>query len=127
MKKHLLFTYGTLRAAHANSARNGLTPDKLVATDVILPDFSVFNLGWFPGVRIEQGAKTIGDLWYVTDDDLPGLDRYEGVPHLYRREIVTIKGYGEVFVYVYNNNSQQHRTIDSGDWLKHMELLRHAN
>lgn len=129
MKKHLLFTYGTLRAAHRNSSLNGLTPDKLVETDVTLNDFAIFNLGWFPGIRPKTGCITKGDVWSVTDADLPRLDQYEGVPHLYTRETVQHPTLGEVLVYVYARQADVDPSIviEDGDWLKQQERIRNAN
>jgi gamma-glutamylcyclotransferase (GGCT)/AIG2-like uncharacterized protein YtfP len=51
-----------------------------------------------------EGRRVPGGIWRITDNDLVALDRYEGVPSHYRREIVTVdaerSGPIDVLVYV---------------------------
>lgn len=129
--KHLLFTYGTLRAQHRNSLANGLEPSQLVAEGVTLPDFAIFNLGWFPGIQPKQGAVTVGDVWLIDEAQFPGLDRYEGVPTLYTRQQVEHPDFPEqpLNVYVYAQAGAVDRSviIEDGDWLAQQKRLQHVN
>lgn len=75
----------------------------------------MFNIGYFPGViKDEVGEITIERL-QVTKEELANLDRYEGVPHLYRRETVEVGGEkGEM--YIYNRTTEGKEIIKTGDW-----------
>ena len=57
---------------------------------------------------IEQvnGTETPVGVWEITPNDELALDRYEGYPHLYRKEMVTVEmkdGAVEAMVYIMNN------------------------
>jgi gamma-glutamylcyclotransferase (GGCT)/AIG2-like uncharacterized protein YtfP len=69
--------------------------------------------GWaltFRGVAdIEprKGARTLGALWRISARDLERLDRYEGYPGLYRRELLTVEttdGAVQAITYVMNDD-----------------------
>ncbi len=53
-----------------------------------------------------DGRRVPGGIWRITDSDLVALDKYEGAPLHYRREIVTVdaerSGRTEVLIYVMN-------------------------
>ena len=110
--KHL-FVYGTLRDAHPNSKRFGLT--EVAKPDAKLMGFTVHNLGWFPGIVPGEGF-VVGDVFHITDDLIPGLDAYEGVPSLYRREVHDV-GSTPCYVYVYNGTPPPGSEVTDGDWL----------
>jgi gamma-glutamylcyclotransferase len=49
---------------------------------------------WGGGVATvipHKGDRVAGFLYFVTPDDLKSLDRYEGVPRVYDRKIVTVR------------------------------------
>lgn len=53
-----------------------------------------------------DGRRVPGGIWRITDRDLEALDRYEGWPTLYRREVATVEGErsGPINVLVYVMN-----------------------
>jgi gamma-glutamylcyclotransferase (GGCT)/AIG2-like uncharacterized protein YtfP len=54
-------------------------------------------------VRQQQDTEVLGTLWHVTPSDLARLDQYEGYPHLYDRQVVTVdtaNGKKKAIVYV---------------------------
>jgi len=54
-------------------------------------------------VREVKGAEVLGALWQITPADLSRLDRYEGYPSLYDRQVVeveTLQGRRNAIVYV---------------------------
>lgn len=67
-----VFVYGTLK--------NYNTPDTHMVSG------KLFNLGPFPGIRLDGEHKVSGQIALVTDEKLAALDSYEGVPTLYTRE-----------------------------------------
>lgn len=53
-----------------------------------------------------SGAETPVGVWEITPKDEMALDRYEGYPHLYRKETVTVEmpnGAVEAMVYIMNS------------------------
>jgi len=85
--------------------------------------------GWtltFRGVadiKPREGSRTHGALWSISDRDLDRLDRYEGYPSLYRRELVVVKAERDQLVaitYVMNDDyiglpsPSYYRTIKRG-------------
>lgn len=69
------------------------------------------------------GAETPVGIWEITSKDESSLDRYEGYPHLYRKEIVTVttkNGELEAMVYIMNKgeamlpNQSYYNTIEEG-------------
>ena len=115
-----LFVYGTLRDAHSNSARFGLSGSCEVTRNVVLNGFDIFDLGSFPGIKPGNGS-VVGDLFMVPDELWDRLDSYEGVPHLYTRETVSVAGHDNVQVYVYAGEPHPNSQVTNGDWLNQSE------
>lgn len=119
-KANHLFVYGTLMG-QLNSSQF-----RFVGRDTI--GGKMFNLGAFPGIRLDEEGVIHGELYEVLDEaGIPPLDRYEGynpnnLPHsLYTREVTTTAEYStECYVYQYNRNRRDSdREIPSGDWRNH--------
>lgn len=74
-------------------------------------------------IEKEIGAETPVGIWEITPSDEIALDRYEGYPHLYSKETVTVttkKGDVDAMVYVMNEgqpmmpNQSYYGTIEEG-------------
>lgn len=74
-------------------------------------------------IEREIGAETPVGIWAITSSDETALDRYEGYPHLYRKETVTVstkKGDVNAMVYIMNAgqammpNPSYYDTIEEG-------------
>lgn len=74
-------------------------------------------------IEKEIGAETPVGVWEITPSDEIALDRYEGYPHLYRKETVTVttkKGDVDAMVYIMNAgqammpNRSYYDTIEEG-------------
>lgn len=114
----LVFVYGTLRL-NASNAADTFVGAEYSHSDAI--DGSIYNLGWYPGLILDNGGIVTGDVFAVTQEQLSRLDEYEGAPNLYSRKRVTTHGGVEVFVYEYNGSVQSDERIPSGDWLDFTE------
>lgn len=96
-----LFVYGTLKR---NFYRNfilqkyGAEFIEEVATE---PNYSLYNLGSFPGMTDEGDYRIHGELWEVPDIAVPELDRIEGSPAIYYRNYVMTET-GEYVTYFLN-------------------------
>lgn len=116
MKKgDFLFVYGTLRPGESASLMGRAGVDYL-GKDMICG--SIFDLGWYPGVKLDGGGMVTGDVFVITDDAIVSeLDSYEGYPSLYgRSQVPTMSGSGVVWIYTYNHTVKSDQRIESGDW-----------
>ena len=75
-----------------------------------LPDYQLLFRGSGAAVATiepKQGSSVPVALWKVTAPDEAALDRYEGWPHLYRKEVVRVRvgrRWVNAFVYIMNGN-----------------------
>lgn len=94
----------------------------------------------FGGTRSDHGVATIipeegsyveGVLWSITSECEASLDRYEGYPHLYGKEMVTVRGEGDlqqnVAVYIMNAPYKDCPSIPSDFYLKGIVEGCHQN
>lgn len=115
-----VFVYGTLRRGEGNhrlleSARfvgAGRTVKAMTMIDVC---------GAFPAVVTGPGpSRIVGEVYAVDDETLLRLDRLEGVPHFYDRDVfvIELEGGEQVCAMTYVQREADGRpVIASGDWL----------
>ncbi|KGR89494.1 hypothetical protein CD30_16750 [Ureibacillus massiliensis 4400831 = CIP 108448 = CCUG 49529] len=93
----------------------------------------LFDTGYgYPAITLASNDRTYGELYEVSEKDLPLLDELEdykeGAPNnLYERvlqEIHTEKGTINAFVYFANQDDLLKREIPDGDWPKYRKLLK---
>ncbi len=73
--KHLIFVYGSLkRGERLNPA---LRNEKFIAEATTLPEYSLFNLGWYPGLKHEGSTAVQGEIYEVSEDTFTYLNRME--------------------------------------------------
>lgn len=129
---HRVFVYGTLLAGEPNHYR--LThdpirdvplavPGRLLYRVATRPEFTLYNLGYFPGVVAKGDTAVLGEVYEVTDDVLASLDRLEGHPHHYRREARALADGTMAWIYVFAREVREGdsdfdgaKRIESGDW-----------
>lgn len=94
-KQHRVFVYQTLRNIHTLAKVLGKKKPEHYA---ILPDWSEKDRGGgYHTIVKSKGDRVEGDLFYVTDDELLKLDKWED---RYERETVKLKDGKEAFVYI---------------------------
>jgi gamma-glutamylcyclotransferase (GGCT)/AIG2-like uncharacterized protein YtfP len=110
-----VFVYGTLLSGEPNHRR--LRGARLVAAARTEPRYTLVSLGPYPAL-IEGGATSVtGEVYDVDDELLGALDRFEGVPTLYRRVVVHLLGGSVAQGYVLAGESgRKCRLIPGGDW-----------
>jgi gamma-glutamylcyclotransferase (GGCT)/AIG2-like uncharacterized protein YtfP len=73
--------------------------------------FTVFSRSWQAGaanLELDPDAHAYGVLWDLPDDEVKGLDSFEGHPTFYRREEVTVEGaQGPVIAWTYRVAHQE--------------------
>lgn len=117
--KHNLFVYGTLMKGHHN---HGFLKGGTLLGSATIQGYSMLHLGGFPGlVPSNDDSRVSGELYSITDDMLPALDRLEGVPTLYERhEVVGMReGKQETFfLYIFQPTRplSDYKVIETGVW-----------
>lgn len=93
-------------------------PNSIVLGKGVLKDFELnfcgnLNGGNFATVVKKSGAETPVILWMTTADDELRLDRYEGYPSFYRKEIIPMSqielegcstDFNEAYIYIMNSD-----------------------
>lgn len=112
----LVFVYGTLRRGAVNEASSFVGAEFVSESKI---KGSIYDLGWYPGLKLDDLSEVEGDIFKVNQYQLERLDSYEGCPSLYsRRRVETLRG-EEVFVYEYNGSVHPDDRIEDGDWLSY--------
>lgn len=102
-----VFVYGTLM--HGQRA-NHLLGGALFVGKFRLANYAMYNLGSFPGIRPLRGESVVGEVYEISEEILPALDRYEGEGSLYNRilvEVVNEKEITNAYAYMYNDDVYQ--------------------
>jgi cation transport regulator ChaC len=67
-------------------------PDAQVVGPVVLEGYELlFRRGGFATIQPKEGGKVYGLLWSLTPDCERSLDRYEGYPRFYFKQILTVR------------------------------------
>ena len=99
-----VFVYGTLmRGQRANHLMSGSD----FAGCFCLKDYAMYHLGSYPGIVPCAGESVMGELYFVSEEMIARMDRYEREGDLYLRKRVALSA-GELThtaeVYVYNRD-----------------------
>ena len=112
----LLFVYGSLKRSMANHAQ--LQQAAWVGC-ARLEGLALYDLGPFPMAIAcsEPGSEIEGELYQVNAALLEQLDRFEGAPRLYQRELRRLNSGQAVWVYVGRARQMRHvKRLCSGRW-----------
>lgn len=103
--KVLLFVYGTLKRGHG---AHGLLTEECGARFLrqarTTKDYALLGMSYFPGmVRHPSPKGVLGELYELDSiNHLAPVDRYEGVPSLFTREIIELEDGTRTYAYLYN-------------------------
>ncbi len=103
-----VYVYGTLRPGD---------------TDPILIPGDLYELGWFPGIKLNPHGLNQVVCEKIEVADLGPVDRYEGFDptchahSLYIRREITPQGHPTGWIYEYNKEVNPVTKVQSGDWL----------
>jgi gamma-glutamylcyclotransferase (GGCT)/AIG2-like uncharacterized protein YtfP len=112
----LLFVYGSLKRGMANHPQ--LQQAGWVGC-ARLEGLALYDLGPFPMAIAcsEPGIAIEGELYQVNAALLEQLDRFEGAPRLYQRELYRLSSGEAVWVYVGRAQQVRHvKRLSSGCW-----------
>jgi gamma-glutamylcyclotransferase (GGCT)/AIG2-like uncharacterized protein YtfP len=111
-----LFVYGTLKRG---GSRHWLLQDFPFLGRARAEGFALYDLGPFPAMVPDAGV-VYGEVYEVPEEILRDLDWVEGVPVLYRRELIEVvfeDGFSvKAWAYIYNGDVKGFPRIESGEW-----------
>lgn len=122
--RELVFVYGSLRKG--GGLHHYLVDSTFLGEGTI--EGQLFHCGgWFPAVKHGEG-RVFGEVYMITADVLAQLDRAEGHPGFYKRELTLVELEEEfVTTWVYfGDRINTGDRIESGDW-NEAEATRRAN
>lgn len=108
----LVFVYGTLCRGDYN--HHHLAGAQYQGPGVTESEFELYDLGTYPGA-VRGTGQVIGEIYAVDREILERLDRLEGHPGFYRRELISTR-YGPAWFYLYRGAVENCARIESGDW-----------
>jgi gamma-glutamylcyclotransferase (GGCT)/AIG2-like uncharacterized protein YtfP len=91
-----IFVYGTLKRGYGNH-RLLAGRSVFIGDDAIIG--KLFDLGAFPAATPEGSDLIQGETYFVGPKTLRDLDRLEGHPNFYRREVVKTRSGVDAWVY----------------------------
>lgn len=124
MKKHLLAVYGTLRKGFGN---NYLLDSSYHLGDFITePNFTMYDLGFFPAVIPEGNTEIYLEIYLVSDivlQSIYSLEGYQGVrgskENFYdTMDLETPWGKAEMFIFGDEIPSEYGEKIENGKWTR---------
>jgi gamma-glutamylcyclotransferase (GGCT)/AIG2-like uncharacterized protein YtfP len=122
----LVAVYGSLRKGLGNHPILGTS--RLVGVTKTPPEWEMFSLGGFPGVR-KGKTPIVVEVYQVTEenvaDRLDSLEGYRGPDSEYnfygKSSIHT--DLGEAEMYTLLQGYEEHPTVEGGDWKKYRDGL----
>ena len=118
--------YGSLRKGLGN--HRVLGDSKLIGKEWV-PNYEMFSLGSFPGIRNGEGSIFV-EVYKVDSDTLERLDMLEGyhskdsVNNFYDKEEVSTK-FGDALIYTLQGERYKRSPIvSSGNWKAHSATLK---
>jgi len=114
--KHYLFVYGTLKRG---GSRHWILDGFPFLGRAKAKGFVLYDLGPYPAMVYGDGV-VYGEVYEVSDEAIKALDWVEGVPVLYRRELIEVvleNGLPlKAWAYIYNGNVKGYPRIEDGEW-----------
>jgi gamma-glutamylcyclotransferase (GGCT)/AIG2-like uncharacterized protein YtfP len=120
-----VFVYGTLKYLQPNHHFLRGRSD-LIASNVRIPGLKLYDLGVFPAAIMsrEPSDAIYGEVYELHDDKqeytLASLDRLEGHPTFYERQIRQATDengvHHDVYVYVFLQSVQGYKLLPDGRW-----------
>ena len=109
-----VFVYGSLR--RGERAHSLLKGARLVAEGWTPAQFTLLDLGEYPGLVAGGTTAVLGEIYEVDEAVLAELDRYEEAPEVYERIEMRIAGHDALVYVLRPEHAGQHPALETGDW-----------
>lgn len=127
MNKHFVFIYGTLRQGSAGSMSTRFPNSKFIAEAKV--NGSLYDLGSYPGLLLdESNATVVGEVYEVDDDLVNQLDEFEGSSNYVRKQVEVSFAGQKTNCWTYEPDAEFYRfekLIASGDWMEYSLTRQH--
>lgn len=124
MSKKLIAVYGSLREGLHNYYHY-LEESKLVGSFQTEPLYSLYDLGSYPGLKLEGNTKITLEVFEVTEDVEDSVDGLEGYrPHVesvFYDKIQIETPFGTAGLYIYVPSVTDRTLVESGDWVEYLD------
>jgi gamma-glutamylcyclotransferase (GGCT)/AIG2-like uncharacterized protein YtfP len=114
--KNYLFVYGTLKRG---GSRHWILDGFPFLGRAKAKGFVLYDLGPYPAM-VSGAGLVYGEVYEVSEEILNALDWVEGVPVLYRRELIDVSledGLSlKAWAYIYNGSVKGFSRIEDGEW-----------
>lgn len=123
-EKKLVAVYGSLRKDLHN---HGLLEDaKYLGEFNTPPEYNLYDLGSFPGLKENGNTSVIMEVYEVTDAQAHRIDRLEGYTPgqkaTFYDKVPISTPYGKASVYTYVPFISEDRLVESGDWKEFINM-----
>lgn len=109
----LVFVYGTLRRDEVN--HHLLESARYRGKHITEPCYKMVDLGAYPGVVKRGRTRIQGEVYEVSQEEMATLDRLEGYPTDYTRELIPTP-WGRAWIYLYRGSLRDRKRIAGGIW-----------
>jgi gamma-glutamylcyclotransferase (GGCT)/AIG2-like uncharacterized protein YtfP len=109
----LVFVYGTLRRDEVN--HHLLKGARYRGQHITEPCYKMVDLGAYPGVVKCGRTRIQGEVYQVCAAEMATLDRLEGYPRDYTRELIATP-WGKAWIYLYRGSLRSRKRIAGGVW-----------
>lgn len=117
-KTHKIAVYGSLREGLGNHGL--IRGSKLLGTFKTNPEYSLYTLGGFPGLKPNGKTAVTMEVYEVDEDTARRVDQLEGYspnrPATFYDKVDIETPFGTAGVYTYVSNIEEDRLVQSGDW-----------
>lgn len=115
----LIFVYGSLLSDMSNHGLLDNPFAELLDTFETPPDFTLLDLGWYPGVVMVGDTSVKGELYRVSQAVWQDVEQLEGYPEFYDRTVLDTP-HGPAVMYVLGEDYlSKYESVSSGDWKSH--------
>jgi gamma-glutamylcyclotransferase (GGCT)/AIG2-like uncharacterized protein YtfP len=112
----LIFVYGSLLLGMGNHGLLDNQDSELVDTFETPPEFTLLDLGWYPGVVMVGDTSVKGELYRVSQAVWRDVEQLEGYPQFYDRTVLDTP-HGPAVMYVLGEDYlSNYESVSSGDW-----------
>lgn len=122
--KHLIFIYGSLRRGSAGAMSVRFPNSRFI--DYAQVSGSLYDLGSYPGLLLnEPNSTVVGEVYEIDDELLKQLDEFEASSHYVRKELEITLGTQTRKCWTYEPDPEFYslRTlIPSGDWIEYVRM-----